>query len=189
MVASIDCETTGTVAGFHEIIQLAIVPLDHQLKSLDGWCPFYTNIQPNHPERIDKEAFKINGLNLNALMDAPNQDRVIDLFEEWFETLPLPADGKLIPLSHNYIFEHAFLNAWLGKPTFDRYFHYHARDAMQLALAIKDKLALAGLELPFESISLVNLCEIYGIKNNNAHDALADALAEAELYRTLLGAK
>ena len=189
MMASIDIETTGTIAGIHEIIQIAIVPLDSKLKPLDGWVPFYMNICPNHPERLDKDALAINGLNLDDLMDAPNQDRAIDLFEEWFETLVLPVDGRLIPIAHNYVFEHSFLNAWLGKPTFDRYFHYHARDAMQLALAIKDKLGLMGLELPFESVSLTNLCEIYGVKNDNAHDALADALAEAELYRTLLGAK
>lgn len=183
IIAAVDIETTGTIAGHHEIIQIAIIPLK-RLRPIG--CPFYTNIRPNHPERRDQQSLDINGLSIEELMEAPSQKRVIDLFEEWFEELNLPIGGKIIVLAHNAYFERDFLRAWLGQETLDNFFHYLYRDAMTVALAIKDKMALVG-KTPFESVSLTNLCKVYGVTNKKPHDALADALAEAELYRTLLG--
>ena len=183
ILASVDVETTGTIAGHHEIIQIAIVPLK-KLKPVG--VPFYTNIRPDWPERRDQRSLDINGLSIDELMEAPTQERTIDLLEEWFETLSLPVGGRIIVLAHNAFFERDFLRAWLGQPMLECYFHYLFRDAQTCALAIKDKMALAGLEPPFESVSLTNLCKVYGITNDKPHDALADALAEAELYRTLL---
>jgi len=183
IIASVDVETSGTVAGFHEIIQIAIVPLE---RLQPAGAPFYTNIRPKYPERRDQNSLDINGLSIEELMNAPSKERAIDLFSEWFEELNLPCGGKIIVLAHNSFFEHGFLRAWLGQEGLDNFFHYLYRDAMTCALAIKDKMALVG-ESPFESVSLTNLCKVYGITNEKPHDALADALAEAELYKALLG--
>jgi DNA polymerase III epsilon subunit-like protein len=183
-IASVDVETTGTLPRYHEIIQVAIVLLDSTLRP-DGRS-FSTYIRPEHPERIDAKAFAVNGLSLEMLEEAPDAVRAADLFDEWFVSLPLPVGGKLIPLAHNYVFEHGFLTAWLGEAGRDHHFHYHARDAQFLALSIKDQMALRGQKAPFESVSLTNLCKVYKVVNEKAHDALADALAEAELYRKML---
>lgn len=188
IIASIDVETTGTLAGFHEIIQIAVVPLGVDLRPLPGVRPFYMNIRPEHPERADPKAFEINGLDPEALLSCPDATRAADLFDEWFQQLPLPMDKKLIPMAHNYVFEYGFLKAWLGVKGLEHFFHFHPRDAMICALAIKDKCGILGQPVPFESVSLTNLCKVYGITNSKPHDALADAIAEAELYRTLLGA-
>jgi DNA polymerase III epsilon subunit-like protein len=184
ILASIDVETTGTLPRTHEMVQLAVVLLDSTLRP--NGLAFSAYIRPEHTERLDPKAFEINGLTLEMLADAPSACRAIDLFDEWFSTLPLPTGGKLVPLSHNWTFEYGFLTAWLGDAGRDHYFHYHARDAMILALSIKDQLALRGQEAPFESVALTNLCKVYGVVNTMPHDALADALAEAELYRRML---
>jgi hypothetical protein len=42
LLAAIDLETTGTRPGYHEIIQIACVPLDSDIKPLAGATPFYT---------------------------------------------------------------------------------------------------------------------------------------------------
>lgn len=182
-IAAVDVETTGTIANYHEILQLAIVPLDSQLKPQS---PFVLRMQPNHPERLDPNALAINGLDINT---GVSQERGIDLLTEWFEALDLPQGGRIIPLAHNRIFERDFLKAWLGPEEMDRIFHHHGRDAMLVALALKDKSALLGQPIPFDSVSLENLCKYYGVVNQKAHDALSDCLAEAELYRRILGAK
>jgi DNA polymerase III epsilon subunit-like protein len=187
VITSIDVETTGTQPGYHEIIQVAAVTLNDDLRP-DGRS-FSTLIRPEHPERADPKALEINGLTLEALSDAPDSERAADLFSEWFLSLGLPPGGKLVPLSHNYTFEHGFLTAWLGITGRDHHIHYHPRDAMILALSIKDQRALKGLPAPFESVSLTNLCKVYGVTNDNPHDALADAIAEAELYRRMLGGR
>lgn len=184
VIASIDFETTGTDPAQHEIVQVGIVPLDSRLQPLEPF--FYRNIRPLHPDRCDPKALSINGLTLDILAEEADATRVAELFEEWFATLGLPVGGRLIPLAHNYVFEHGFLSTWLGPAARDAFFHYHSRDAQQLALAIKDQCALTGRPVPFDSVSLDSLCETYHVVNEKPHDALADALAEAELYRRML---
>jgi DNA polymerase III epsilon subunit-like protein len=46
LLASVDLETTGKRAGYHEPIQIAVVPLNSDLRPLDGVRPFYSTIKP-----------------------------------------------------------------------------------------------------------------------------------------------
>ena len=73
-----------------------------------------------------------------------------------------------------------------GRQLFDDIWYSHARDGMLLAIAINDKAAIRGEAIPFNRVGLGSLCHKFNIVNANAHDALADALAEAEVYRALL---
>jgi DNA polymerase III epsilon subunit-like protein len=187
IIVAIDIETTGVRPGFHDIIQIAIVPLDNSLKPIG--TPFYTNIKPDHPERTEVQALVINGLTLEELNDAPGKERVADELAEWFETLHLSVGGRLIPLSHNFVFENSFLKVWLGCAEMDRIFHYLPRDAMIHALALNDAAALRGEEIPYKSVGLKELCQQFGIINTKPHDALADSIAEAQVYKALLAAR
>jgi DNA polymerase III epsilon subunit-like protein len=187
LLASVDVETTGILSGYHEIVQVAVVPIGHDLRPLEGIAPFYTNIRPEHPDRIDEGSWRIHGLGLDDLMQhAPSQEKAADLLTEWFEAMKLPIGRRLIPLAHNWTFEHGFLKAWLGQKALDYIFHFHPRDAMVYALAVNDKMACAGLAPPFASVSLSHLCSVLKVENPKPHDALYDALAEAEVYRAML---
>ena len=76
--------------------------------------------------------------------------------------------------------------AWLGVELTDQLFHSHARDSMLYAISLNDRAAFAGEPIPFSRVGLTSLCRKLGISNDRPHDALNDAMAEAELYRTLL---
>jgi DNA polymerase III epsilon subunit-like protein len=187
LMAAIDFETTGGRAGYHEIIQVAVVPLDADLRPNQELRPFYHNIAPKHPERAEKEASVVHGLDLADLMlNAPSSEKVADLLLDWFEGLDLPNLKRLVPLAHNWAFEAGFGKAWLGNKLFEHIFHWHARDGMAFALSLKDRAAFAGEEDPFSFVGLGALCKRFGIVNENPHDALCDAVAEAEVYRALL---
>jgi DNA polymerase III epsilon subunit-like protein len=185
--AAIDLETTGVKPGYSEIIQIAIVPLDNNFKPVGDH--FYTNIRPDHPERAEIQALTINGLSLEELESAPSKERVADSLAEWFESLHLLNGGRLIPIAHNWSFENSFLKAWLGTDELDRIFHYLPRDAMIHALALNDAAALRGEEIPFKSVGLKELCKQFGIINTRPHDALADSIAEANVYKVILTAR
>jgi DNA polymerase III epsilon subunit-like protein len=187
LMAAVDLETTGTQPGYHEIIQIAILPLDSEFKPLEGVRPFYTNIRPNHPERETPAATQKHKIPMSELLlHAPSSERVQDWLVEWWEALDLPYQKGLVPLAHNWAFESGFLKAWLGVPMVDKLFYAQARDSMLYALSLNDKYACAGEAAPFNHVSLGSLCKKLGIVNTNPHDALADCLAEAEVYRTLL---
>lgn len=143
--------------------------------------------KPLHPERADRRAGFIHGLNLEELVfHAPEPGKVADLLIEWWERLDLPFGKTLVPLAHNWAFEASFLKAWLGVDLVDKLFHPHARDAMLLALSMNDRAAFAGEKVPFNKVGLASLCRKFHVTNSNPHDALCDALAEAEVYRAML---
>lgn len=187
LLAAIDLETTGTQPGYHEIIQIAIVPLNEDIKPLSGVRPFYTQVKPQHPEHESEAAKQKHKIPMTELLlQAPESERVKDWLYDWFEGLRLPFKRCLVPLAHNWAFESSFLKAWLGVEMVDQMFHSHARDSMLYAIAINDRAVCAGERPPFLRVSLGSMCNKLNIVNSNPHDALADCLAGAEVYRNLL---
>lgn len=187
IMAAVDFETTGVKAGWHEPIQIAIVPLNADLRPMDGIRPFYTNIRPEHPERQDPEASRVHQIDMDQLLlYGLERGRVETLLIEWWESLGLPFERKLVPLAHNWPFEHSFFRAWLGHDLTNRIWHGHARDAMEYAVSLNDKAFMRGAKVPFGHVGLGDLCKHFGVINPKAHDALHDCLAEAEVYRNLL---
>ena len=187
LLASVDLETTGRRPGHHEIIQIAVVPLNSDIRPLEGVRPFYHNIRPLHPERADGKATQVHGIKIEDLiLHAPHPGKVADLLREWWERLDLPAGKTLVPLAHNWAFESAFLTAWLGIDEKQTLFHSHARDAFLLALSLTHRAAFAGEKPPCNKVGLGSLCKHFHVTNETPHDALSDALAEAEVYRAMV---
>jgi len=187
VMTAIDFETTGTIPGYHEIIQVAAVALDADLRPSKLVRPFYHNIAPLYPERQQHGAGDVHKLDLNWLQaNAPSGERVADLLVDWWEKLDLPVARKIVSLAHQYEFEAGFGKAWLGHELFNDMFHWSARDGMRLAISLNDRAAFVGEPIPFAGVGLNPLCKQLGIVNENPHDALSDCYAEAEVYRSLL---
>lgn len=186
LACAVDVETTGRLAGWHEIIQIAAVPLNQHFDPHPERPFFYINMAPDHPERISKESERIHKIKLEDLAGCVSQDRGADLFEEWFVNLGMMVDKRLIPLAHNWGFERGHLISWLGMDSFDKIWQGHPRDTIGVAGFINDLLVWHGRKHPFGYLNLPSLCERFDINLHNAHDALADALATAELYRNFI---
>jgi DNA polymerase-3 subunit epsilon len=186
LIVAIDLETTGLEPGYHEIIQIAVVPLDANYKQSSE--PFYTYVRPTHPERQCVEARDRHHLPMDELLAAPDSEKVQDLLVEWADKLRagLPIHCRLIPLAHNWIFEASFLRAWLGTDLMNRVFHFQARDGMLFANSLNDREVLASRPPLFERVGLDALCKQLDIINTRPHDALADCIAESEVYKRLL---
>ncbi len=192
LLCSIDTETTGLIPGKHDIIQVAVVPLDSNLqplKEIHGrlLLPFVLDIIPKRPHNIEKEAMRVNGRQLSELMRTATEPfKAADMFEEWFESLKLGIGKKIAPLGQNYPFDRGFLIDWLGDLNYDQFFDYNIRDTKSTALFLNDLADSKAEPCPYPKYKLSSLCERLGVSLEKAHDALADARATAEVYRRMI---
>jgi DNA polymerase III epsilon subunit-like protein len=187
VMCAVDVETTGTEFGFHEVIQVAFVPLDENLEPHPDLKFFYMNVAPYFPERQTLSARMKHGLDANKLAEeCLTQEQAADLLDAWFMKLNLPLGKRLVPLAHNYAFERGFLTHWLGLDTFDNMIQCHPRDTMIFGALLNDLSTWHGGPKSFPLLALPEMCKLLGVKLDNAHDALADSLATARCYREIL---
>ena len=172
--ASIDCETTGLVAGVHEIIEFTVLLHSKDFKPLDR---FTSTIQPMHPEVAQQEAMDVNGFTLKELASAPTPTQVRSIFYQWCDEVVM--DRKIIPLGHNYTFDKGFLQKFLGVH-YESYFHYKNRDTQTVSQYLRD-----SNKLDIKSTGLVSLAKHFSIAHK-AHTSYGDAKATLQLYRRLL---
>jgi len=183
VLAAVDTETTGRDSAYNEVCQLAIVLLDCHLNPVDQ---FYTNIRPEYPQRMHPEAVATHGLTVELLETEPSRHEVIDSLWEWFQNLHLAPGKRLIPLCHNSQFDIPFMQSMLGQEQFYEIFGYPTRDTQATIVARMDAAAFQGQSCIFKRAGLGHACEVMGIDLDDAHDALADALATARLYKALM---
>ncbi len=184
LLCAVDIETSGTDVETHEVVQLAIVPLNFDYTPLKTIKPFNKLICPVGD--LDPGSTKVHGLTSEMLSLAPPKERVIDRLLDWVNSLELVFDRRLIILAHNSSFEIKWVNRFLGLPLYEKIFNAATRDSMTLALGINDIAAHRGRKPPFEKVSLPWLCNHFGIVNPKAHDAYYDAVACAAVYKKLL---
>ncbi len=194
----IDTETTGLEAGYHEIIQICVLPVGASFEIDTSIEPFVAMIKPEYPNRWSKEAAAKNGLKGVVEKHGLDRDLVYDMFVKWFFKLNLAACGEkpytkqIVPMAKNWAFDKGFLNAWMGKdddgdPNIDYFIHRYARELQAFALGMQDLAYMNANEVyPFTRFSLGALCKRLNVVNPNAHDALGDCVATLECYKRLL---
>jgi DNA polymerase III epsilon subunit-like protein len=188
ILTAVDVETTGTEPGWHEIVQVACVPLDQNLNPSKEHRYFYLDgIAPEYPERQSMDAKGKTKLDAHKLAEeCISQTRAADLMDEWFMSLNLPSGKRLVPLAHNWGFERTMMLDWLGPDTFHTIWDGRARDTMMSGAFINDMHFWQGMADPFHDIGLLSMCKRLGVPLENAHNALADTLATAKVYKALL---
>lgn len=191
LLCVIDTETTGLKAGFHDVIEVCIIPLDcniQPLKELNGkpLMPFMVELQPKRPNNIDPEALSVNKKTLVEIMGRGLDPwYAADLFEKWWEDLKLPFGKRITPLGQNYAFDRGFLVDWLGDENYNQFFHYHYRDTCVAAGFMNDRADFHAEVYPFQKINLQYLCSTLKVERQRAHTAVSDCLATAEVYRRM----
>lgn len=187
ILCAIDVETTGLRAGYHDIFQICILPLDSNFKPSKTVLPFYTEMLPRRPENTDPKAISLNKTEYaQLLINGLDSDRVADLLIEWFDKLPLPIKKNIIPLAHNWVFDRGFILDWLGHETFEHIFAPMYRDTMVAASYDNDRADFHVTQIPFPKVNLKYLCSQLKVENQRHHDALADCVATAEVYRRMV---
>jgi len=191
-LCAIDIETSGLDPHYHEILQICILPLDSNIKPRRDVFPFFLELAPEHPERIDREAIRINKLDIMRITQrGHHQDKAKDLLELWVDKLDLPYTKfmnrkRILPLGQNLYFDIPFIREWLGLERYGAIFDGRIRDTQSVAAYVNDRAAMLAEKVPFSKIKLSWLCNKLNVPLERAHDALQDCVATAEVYRRML---
>lgn len=185
-VCAIDVETTGLDPSKHEIIQIAVIPVDYRFEPDPDLKPFCITMRPNKIANISDEALRVNGLSRQEILHAPlTQDQGLQMFYDWYGTLGIRDNKQIMPLGQNYAFDRGFLQEWMGMDNYSHHFHYHFRDSMLAAQFLNDKAFMHGDTIPFPHVGLGQLAKRVGLEHPNAHSALADALMSLKVYKRM----
>ena len=176
ILAAFDLETTGLDPAVHDIIEIAIVPLNPDFKRSE--LPEFTaRIKAVHPENADPESLKISGLNP---FEGEDIQKVATDITKWMSDNHIE---RIEAVGHNLRFDLDFFQ--IKFPSLFRIFSSHFHDSMQLAIIINDISLLQTGKKLFPSVSLRNLKLQLGMEDPVQHRAMDDALDAAELYRRL----
>lgn len=145
MLAHLDVETTGLVAGFHEMIDFGIVYTDLDGRVRDS---LFLRIMPEHPERISEGARRVNGFDVARWRahGALSQQAAVDSLRSFHRRAA--GNHSVMLVAFNSHFDAAFLDHLFRSRggTWRELYHYFVLDipSMAWALGLRD-LTGAGL--------------------------------------------
>ncbi len=187
LLCAVDVETTGLIPGYHDIWQVAILPLNSFIKPLKSVMPFYMDIKIKFPDRIDPKAIKLPREEFaRRQQHAIDPFSCADLLDEWFARLKLPFNKRIVPLAQNWPFDRGFIIEWLGILSFEHMFYPVYRDTMVAAAFDSDLADFRSEKILFTQHNLRFISTRLGVQNQKPHDALQDAITTAECYRRML---
>ena len=187
LLCAIDVETTGVERGVHDIIEIAILPLDNHYNPSREVRPFHLTMKPRRPENINLDALSVNRAKLADIMtNSLDCDKVADLLVEWFERLNLGMNKRISPLAHNWPFDRDMILEWIGPKTFELIFDGRYRDTMSLALSMNDLAEEIGELCPYPRVTLSVLAGRFHIEKSDSHNALPDCRITAEVYAAMM---
>lgn len=189
LLCAVDTETTGLDPEKHEILEIAIVPLNRNFEVNHNYVIFNMTMAPRKPlDQIDQKAMDVNKLDLARIINSsvPSASAV-DIFETWFENLGLKPGKQIIPLAHNWPFDRGFIIDWMGPLHYDKYFSRYYRDNIPIANFMNDRAnAVDGFEVVFPQQALQKMANKLGVENPSPHRAIGDAVTAARIYCKLM---
>lgn len=135
LLAHLDVETTGLVAGYHEMIDAGFVITDLDGNVVDS---LHIRIRPEHPERLSAGAAKVNGFDaakwkqLGALNTRQAVDTIIAFNKR------AAGDKHVLLVAFNSQFDAGFLDALMHREghSWRELFHYFVLDIPSMAWSL-----------------------------------------------------
>ena len=190
MICAIDIETLGLDCEQHDIVEIAIVPLDLNFNISKNFNPFNLMIKPVRLENVDwahLPSYISKSDVMRYITYGTEQIKAEDMLEEWVGRLGLKPGKRIVPLGHNYDFDRSFIEKWLGKDLYQDWFHYIYRDTMRVALTLNDMALFHHGEYPFPKVGLQYMKSLCGVPTEGrAHSAIQDAIDTAKVYKRIL---
>ncbi|HEX6575364.1 MAG TPA: 3'-5' exonuclease [Gemmatimonadaceae bacterium] len=177
MLAIVDVETTGLVAGYHEMIDFGLVMTDIDGKVIDS---LFLRIQPRHPERLSEGARRVNGFDAvkwkatHALDDTLAVDSLVRFHKR------VAGDRPVLLVAFNSQFDAAFLDHLFRTrgSSWRTLYHYFVLDIPSMAWA-----------LGYRNLTGHDLSQRLGVADEprvaDEHTGITGAMLNVRIYQAL----
>lgn len=168
---SVDVETSGPIPGEYSLLSIGACSVFESDKT------FQCELQPDSPKH-DPEALAVTGLSITHLeMHGMPPELAMQQFEGWLESCRANKEQKLFFVGFNAAFDWSFINYYFHK--------YLGRNPFGfVALDIK-ALYMGATGAAWSETKSSKMDAVLKPQRKGTHDALADALYQAELFRLI----
>lgn len=169
----LDVETTGTKPQSDRIIQLSVLKLERKERGQYRIVSFLDQyIQPDIP--VPKEASDVNHITNEFLADKPTESEAFPKIREYLKEVE---EGKGAVLG--------YCNKRFDNVMMDKMYQRQAGIQFQPVVSLDIKLMAEELvkrqELPDGRMTLTNVGELYGIKEETMHNAMTDIMVTGKI--------
>lgn len=185
-----DTETTGLIAGHHEVIELCAQAYDprslEKIPEASGGL-FYSRMKPLYPERADEAALRTNKFNLDDFVDEKHPKAVWPEFVRWVRRFNSSGKDYTAPIcaGKNISFDLRFCDAY------NELYSKKKKDTVlfnnRQKLDMEDPLFLwHENDAEMTSMKFDFVRDKYGIPKDGAHSARVDVEQEGFLIISFL---
>jgi len=185
ILCAVAVKTTGSDAAKHEILEIAVIPLDATCRVSRKHNPFNIMMIPEQPQRAE---FNLeNTFLLDCCERGMDPYEAAELFESWFAKFNMKDNKGIMVLSHNWAEKRDFIKRWLMPTTFNRCFRKEYRDPQAIGLWFNDKDDARNELCSFPKVKLGYMCSQrkveYLVRTPNV---IEECVACINLYRDLI---
>jgi DNA polymerase III epsilon subunit-like protein len=168
---SVDVETSGPNPSQYSLLSIGACTLTEPQHT------FYVELQPVNSNFVP-EAVEVSGLSLARLAESGLPPRqALDRFETWLQTT-LPPGTRPIFVGFNAPFDWMFINDYFHRFVEHNPFGHKALDLKAFYMALK--------KVTWKQTSLRDVSQNYPIPHSLTHNALQDAIDQAEIFKKML---
>ena len=168
---SVDVETAGPNPGGYAMLSIGACTVAEPVET------FYVEIKPDK-DAFSLEALEVSGLSMDELREnGVPPERAMGQFADWVNNVT-PENNRPIFVAFNAPFDWAFVNDY-----FHRYLGHNpfGHSALDMKAYFMGASGVAWSDTGFEKAT-----SYYKINHPLTHNALQDALDQAELFRKML---
>lgn len=187
LLCAVAIQTTGPDAQKHELLEIAVIPLNEKCEIKKKGLPFNVMIKPEYPQRAE---YNIpNDYLMHVCKVGFDKYDAADLFEKWFYKLELKDNKRIMVLAHDWAFKRDFIKEWLQPTAFSTCFDTRYRDTQAIGLFYNDYFDRLAEPCPFPKVALSYMSAMRRIDYNKINNVIDECDTVVKLYRNLIGTR
>ena len=188
VLCAVAIKTTGPDAQKHELLEIAIIPLNATCDIDKSKLPF--NILFKSDDQVlTRAAYNLdNELVTKCMGMGLDKFDAAELFDGWFDKLGLIEKRKrIMPLAHNWAAKRDFIKEWLQPTGFEMTFSHEYRDIQSIGLFMNDRMDVKNERCPFPKVKLGYMSSMQKVEYVERLPTVIDECqALVNLYKSLI---